>query len=53
MEELAVVIQSLDEHPTTEEIQEMINEVDPNGNRTLDFSEFLEIMATKLKVKHS
>lgn len=50
MEELAAVIQSLHEHPTREEIQEMINEVDPDGDGTIDFEDFLNIMARKLKV---
>ncbi|CAK9143770.1 unnamed protein product [Ilex paraguariensis] len=49
MEELEVVIQSLHEHPTKEEIQEMINEVDPDGNGTIDFEDFLGIMARKMK----
>lgn len=50
MEELAAVIQSLNEHPTKEEIQEMVNEVDPDGDGTIDFEDFLNIMARKLKV---
>lgn len=50
MEELAAVIQSLHEHPTKEEIQEMINEVDPDGDGSIDFEDFLNIMARKLKV---
>lgn len=50
MEELAAVIQSLDEHPTKEEIQDMINEVGAEGNGTIDCEEFLNIMARKMKV---
>lgn len=50
MEELATVIQSLNEHPTKEEIQEMMNEVDADGDGTVDFEEFLSIMARKMKV---
>lgn len=49
-EELATVIQSLDEHPTKEEIQDMIGEVDSDGNGTIDFAEFLNIMSRKMKV---
>lgn len=52
MEELGVVIQSLDQHPTEEEIKDMINEVDSNGNGTIGFEEFLDIMATKAKVRN-
>lgn len=50
-EELATVIQTLDEHPTKEEIQAMIREVDTDGNGTIDFAEFLSIMARKMKVR--
>lgn len=50
MAELAAVIHSLNEHPTKEEIQEMINEVDNDGDGTIDFEEFLGIMARKMKV---
>lgn len=50
MEELAAVIQSLDEHPTREEVQEMLQEVDSDSNGTVDFQEFLNIMARKMKV---
>lgn len=50
VEELATVIQSLNEHPTKEEIQEMMNEVDGDGDGTVDFHEFLSIMARKMKV---
>lgn len=50
MEELATVIQSLDGHPTQEEVQDMISEVDADGNRSIDFAEFLNIMARKMKV---
>lgn len=53
VEELATVIQSLNEHPTKEEIQEMMNEVDADGDGTVDFQEFLSIMARKMKVLFS
>lgn len=48
--ELASVIQSLHERPTKEEIQEMINEVDGDGNGSIDFEDFLVIMARMMKV---
>ncbi|GMI66497.1 calmodulin 7, Z-box Binding Factor 3 [Hibiscus trionum] len=47
MEELAKVIQALDVNPTKEEVQSMISEVDGNG--TIDFDDFLNIMARKMK----
>jgi len=50
MEELATIVQSLDRRPTKEEIQDMICDVDLDGNGTLDFEEFLNIMGRKQKV---
>jgi len=50
VEELATVIRSLDQNPTEEELQEMINEVDADGNGTIEFVEFLNLMAKKMKV---
>lgn len=50
MEELATIIQSLNENPTKEEVQDMIGEVDADGSGTIDFEEFLNIMARKMKV---
>ncbi|KAF2298465.1 hypothetical protein GH714_023666 [Hevea brasiliensis] len=47
-EELATAIKSLEENPT-EELQSMINEVDVNGNGTIEFGEFLNLMARKMK----
>ncbi|PKA61415.1 Calmodulin [Apostasia shenzhenica] len=49
LEELATVIQSLGQSPTEEELQDMINEVDANGNGTIEFGEFLCLMARKMK----
>ncbi|MCD7466178.1 myosin I light chain Cam2 [Datura stramonium] len=48
-EELATVIRSLDQNPTEEELQDMINEVDADGNGTIEFTEFLNLMAKKIK----
>ena len=50
VEELATVIRSLDQNPTEEELQDMINEVDADGNGTIEFAEFLNLMAKKMKV---
>lgn len=52
MEELATVIRSLDQNPTEEELQDMINEVDADGNGTIEFVEFLNLMAKKMKVSN-
>ncbi|KAH9729639.1 calmodulin [Citrus sinensis] len=50
MKDLATVIQSAqDEHPRKEEVQEMISEVDFDGNGSIDFLEFLTIMGRKMK----
>ncbi|XP_061339004.1 calmodulin-2/4-like isoform X1 [Gastrolobium bilobum] len=49
VEELATVIRSLDQNPTEEELQDMISEVDADGNGTIEFDEFLNLMAKKMK----
>ncbi|XP_041016591.1 calmodulin-like protein 11 [Juglans microcarpa x Juglans regia] len=49
IEELANAIRSLDQNPTQEELQTMINEVDVDGNGTIEFGEFLNLMARKMK----
>ncbi|XP_058105407.1 calmodulin-1-like [Magnolia sinica] len=49
IEELATVIRSLGQDPTEEELQDMINEVDVDGNGTIEFGEFLNLMARKMK----
>ncbi|XP_010279286.1 PREDICTED: calmodulin-like protein 11 [Nelumbo nucifera] len=49
IEELATVIRSLDQNPTEEELQDMISEVDADGNGTIEFGEFLTLMARKMK----
>ena len=43
-------MRSLGQNPTGAESQDLINEVDPDGNGTLDFLEFLSLMARKMKV---
>lgn len=53
MEELGTAIRSLDEHPTAEALQIMINEVDKDGNGTIEFGEFLKLMARKMKVREN
>ncbi|MCL7025024.1 hypothetical protein MKW94_021092 [Papaver nudicaule] len=49
IDELATVIRSLDQNPTEEELQDMIKEVDVDGNGTIEFGEFLTLMAKKMK----
>ncbi|GFR80901.1 calmodulin [Elysia marginata] len=53
--ELGTVMRSLGQNPTEAELQDMINEVDADGNGTIDFPEFLTMMARKIKaicIKH-
>lgn len=51
--ELGTVMRSLGQNPTEAELQDMINEVDADGNGTIDFTEFLNLMARKMKVHPS
>ncbi len=44
-------MRSLGQNPTEGELQDMINEVDADGNGTIDFPEFLTLMARKMKVR--
>ncbi|KAI5566677.1 hypothetical protein POPTR_013G040300v4 [Populus trichocarpa] len=48
-EELATVIKSLDHGATEEELRHMIREVDVDGNGTIEFGEFWNLMARKIK----
>lgn len=43
--ELGTVMRSLGQNPTEAELQDMINDVDADGNGTIDFPEFLTMMA--------
>ena len=47
--ELGVVMRELGQNPTEAELQDMINEVDADGNGTIDFPEFLTMMARKMR----
>ncbi|KAK8639084.1 hypothetical protein V6N13_137480 [Hibiscus sabdariffa] len=51
MEELIVAIKSLDHDPTEDELRSMINEVDTDSNETIEFGEFLNLMARKSKLR--
>ena len=47
--ELGTVMRNLGQNPTEVELTEMINEVDIDGNGTIDFREFLGLMVRKIK----
>jgi len=51
--ELGTVMRSLGQNPTEVELADMINEVDADGNETIDFPEFLTMMARKMKDTNS
>nr|XP_010939940.1 calmodulin isoform X1 [Elaeis guineensis] len=48
--ELDTVMRSLGQNPTEAELVDMINEVDADQNGAIDFHEFLNLMACKVKV---
>ncbi|XP_053112231.1 calmodulin-like protein 3 [Hemicordylus capensis] len=47
--ELGTVMRSLGQNPTEAELREMISELDADGSGTVDFPEFLTLMARKIK----
>ena len=47
--ELGSVIRALGENPTEDELQDMINKFDDDGTGLIEFTEFLCLMATKMK----
>ena len=47
--ELGNVLKKLGENPTEDELQNMINKFDEDGNGTIEFTEFLCMMATKVR----
>ena len=46
--ELGTVMRALGQNPTEAELFDMINEIDADGNGTIDFSEFLTMMSRKV-----
>ena len=49
LQELGTVMRSLGQNPKDEELNDMINEIDEDGNGTVDFEEFLVMMSKKMK----
>lgn len=47
--ELGTVMRSLGQNPSDEELEDMVREVDVDGNGTIDFDEFLQMMSRKMK----
>jgi len=47
--ELGTVMRSLGQNPTEDELKIMIEEVDEDGSGTIDFKEFLGLMAKKMQ----
>ncbi|XP_023236518.1 calmodulin-like isoform X3 [Centruroides sculpturatus] len=48
-EELGTVMRSLGQTPTQAELHDMIKEVDTDGSGSIEFAEFLNLMAKKMK----
>ena len=49
IEMLSTVMQSLGQNPTEVELQDMVNEVGADCQRTFDFPDFLSLMALRIK----
>ncbi|XP_045498108.1 calmodulin-A-like isoform X2 [Colias croceus] len=47
--ELGVVMRSLGQRPTETELRDMVKEVDQDGNGTIEFNEFLQMMSKKMR----
>ncbi|KAI6660909.1 Calmodulin-like [Oopsacas minuta] len=47
-DELVKVMRRLGHHPTESEVEEMIGDVDLDGNEVIDFAEFVSMMARKM-----
>jgi calmodulin len=51
VKELGTSMRALGQNPSEEELEAMIAEVDVNGSRTIEFSEFLDMMGKQLLEK--
>ena len=49
VDQIGTLFRSLGVNPTEAELQDMINEVDPDGNGICDFPEFVSLMACKMR----
>ncbi len=49
IKELGTVMRTLGENPTEDELQNLINKYDEDGNGTMEFTEFLCMMAAKVR----
>lgn len=49
MAELGVVMRSLGQRPTETELRDMVSNVDQDGNGSIEFNEFLQMMSKKMK----
>ncbi|XP_076098159.1 calmodulin-alpha-like isoform X1 [Mytilus galloprovincialis] len=47
--ELGTVMRSLGQNPSSQELEDMVNEVDVDGNGEIDFEEFVMMMAKKVQ----
>ncbi|XP_037952322.1 neo-calmodulin-like [Teleopsis dalmanni] len=47
--ELGTVMRNIGQNPSEAELQDMINEADADGNGTIEFDEFLDMMVQKMK----
>jgi calmodulin len=49
VKDLSVVMRAIGESPSATELQEMIQEVDADGNDNIDFTEFLALMSRQMR----
>ena len=49
MQELGTVMQKLGQRTTEKELDDMMKEVDLDGNGSIELDEFLRMMATRIK----
>lgn len=52
-QELSTVMRSLGLSPSEQEVTDLMNEIDLNGNKSIEFSEFLTLMSRQLKQNDS
>ncbi|KAK8887576.1 hypothetical protein M9Y10_038626 [Tritrichomonas musculus] len=49
VDDLSAVMRAIGQSPTLNELQDMIREVDADGNETIDFTEFLALMSRQMR----